>query len=1020
MIRVSPSKPISYKIRNKFHVVEGTLTAKEILKKIRAGKLTGEEEISPPPYERWQKLASHSEFYDAFLKRLYDKNYQSPDGDAEAEEEDSRRGKSSSERATRQGQAHKTRIGKDEKEEGGKTHRIGEDQPFGATIHQSVIDELFDDGSRKSGAGVSPEELASAGTDLIKVEPAPMESSLPPDIEKTRRLDFSADSKPPESPLPEAKALGTKDKRRRLILVGALTVGLVLLFQMGLGPAQGEKDFLTGNDKEPSREIITKKELREEKLKSLVDEGDGLAGLDTVLGYRAALDVYRSALRIDDAGNAVLGRLALAAARLLPDSDNPEALIAEIRSNIQRGRATDPHQSAYYRAEAFIAIYEDKPVEARRFVLNATEADPISGENHLATAEILLRQGELGPARASAEEAVKALPGSVRVRSTMAQVAFEQRDLARARAEALEALKLNPLHPNAYLILADTVALQNQLKEARGLYETCGRLAKFASKRVAASAYYRLAMLQEGAGIEELAKRNYRLAYHYEKDLDGLGAKVKGLNVDEVSLKPLAAEAEYGKDYFQMQGDGLLRQKKYREAVRFFQAAQLADPNDGLALIRLGEVIEKTAGSYDDFRKVMNLYQRAIDKDPKQPLGYIRLGMLETEQYNIDHAHQLLTQAVALAPNDSAPYVALGKHHYKRQDYTEALNQFLKAAKINPSDSEISYYAGLLRLLFKKEGIKDAPKFFYQAYSLDPQNYDALVEWLKLKVMSYEKNFAIKFVRNLMEADPNNASLYWAMGEVYGANKEFRRAIQYFHKSLDLENRSSKVRMSLARTLESVGELEKAVAEFRLASLLDRRNSEGFYRAADLLFQMKRYNESEEVLKYLINVTPSYPGAHRYLSKIHQVRKQKDLAIAAMKEEVTLNPHNPKFRLEFAELYMEYETYDLAIAQLTEVTNLPSITKAPEYVFDKTRAYLLLSRCYRAQGKPDSAEGPIKLALEIDGNDPELHRELGYVYYAQQRDKEGVRAFETYLNRNPAARDAAAIKSLIQQMMIEE
>jgi hypothetical protein len=42
------------------------------------------------------------------------------------------------------------------------------------------------------------------------------------------------------------------------------------------------------------------------------------------------------------------------------------------------------------------------------------------------------------------------------------------------------------------------------------------------------------------------------------------------------------------------------------------------------------------------------------------------------------------------------------------------------------------------------------------------------------------------------------------------------------------------------------------------------------------------------------------------------------------------------------------------------------------------------------------------------------------VYYSLQRDKEGVRAFETYIQRNPAAPDAPAIKGLIQQMMIEE
>ena len=58
--------------------------------------------------------------------------------------------------------------------------------------------------------------------------------------------------------------------------------------------------------------------------------------------------------------------------------------------------------------------------------------------------------------------------------------------------------------------------------------------------------------------------------------------------------------------------------------------------------------------------------------------------------------------------------------------------------------------------------------------------------------------------------------------------------------------------------------------------------------------------------------------------------------------------------------------------------------------------------------------------MDLDANDPELHRELGYVYYALQRDKEGVKAFNFYLSRNPAATDAETIRGLIQKMMIEE
>src|SRR5258708_5825058 len=151
----------------------------------------------------------------------------------------------------------------------------------------------------------------------------------------------------------------------------------------------------------------------------------------------------------------------------------------------------------------------------------------------------------------------------------------------------------------------------------------------------------------------------------------------------------------------------------------------------------------------------MNIYQRAIDKDATEAKGLVRLALLETEQYNLDRALTLIQAADRLSPEDFDVYVAFGKHYYKRKDYNESLAYFLKAAKINPRDSETLYYAGLLRLMFKKDKAKEsgteAIRFFNEAYTMNPENYDALVEWLKLKVQGFEKNFAIKFVRSLLE-----------------------------------------------------------------------------------------------------------------------------------------------------------------------------------------------------------------------------------------------------------------------------
>jgi tetratricopeptide (TPR) repeat protein len=973
---------LRYKIRNSLYEILGEYSASEILKRIASGRFSGEEEVASPPYDHWQKLASHPVFYDGFLRRIYADRYQAGSTFSEADPAPPPRELEPPIDVLQ-----------------GKTQQVASDN----TVHQEEIDALFSNGSIKQPS--SPEPAGKTQVlELVSAEAPKKPLSVP---------------EPPEEPLSPTKESPFRLKaiKPKQLVLGAVVVlgGIYLMWSPG--SKLGE---ISDAAFKPAP-TLGSSATAEERATTLGDEAEALMLQDTDLFYRGAYEVLVEALEADPNNPLLLGRLAMASARMAHSPDEAKQRRPEIERAIKSARRSDPHASELYRAEAVLSQALGKPEDANAFALKAAESNPVGSENLLLVGELHFAAGAFKEAKTVLLEAAKSDPKRVRARYFLSQLEWEMGNIDAAQKEGLETLKLNPLHPSTYLLLGEVAAARNDFAQARGLFETCGRLARFGSADIASRAYFRLGELQELSGNKGEAKQSFSLAFHYSREpTAALKQKVKGLDISKATLKKKAQESEYQGEYFQEQGTGLLSQGKTEEALRFFQAAHLLAPTDGLALIQLGEVMEKTASSYEDFRRVMSYYQRAIDRDPMEAMGYIKLGTLETEQYNFERGYKLLSQALALAPDSEKPYVALGKHYYKRQDYNESLNQFLKAAKINPSDSEILYYAGKLRLVYKKDGARDAQRFFSQAYTVDPRNYDALVEWLKIKVVSLEKNFAVKFVTNLIQSEKQNPMLYWVLGEIYAENKEYRRAITYYHQSLDLDNRQSKVRMSLAKALEAVGELEKAVAEYRLSSLLDRRNSEGFYRAADLLFQMRSYAQAEEVLKFLMGVTPNYPGVHRYLAKINALREQKDAAVESMKQEVANNPENYKFVLELAELYMDYARYDEAITELRRVTGLPATAQAPELKGEKIRAYLLLSRCYRAKAQPESAEGAVKLALQMDSNDPELHRELGYVYYSMQRDKEGVREFEYYLERAPAAQDVSAIRGLIKRMMIEE
>ncbi len=1024
--RSSEAKP--YRVRNRLHEQETDLSEKEILRRISKGKLSGEDEFSLPPYEKWTKISTEPIFYDALLKKLYKGEY-SPAASEKAETENEHSDFSDEdthkEKATRRvGEPVKagevSPEGNAEENEDSKrnikTKQFGEEKA-GATIHQSAIDELFSQSNiPKSDADLTGKERP--GTKLVPI-----------------KVEMDSEAEPPSNPLeikipsseepPEITEKKRREKRNRILIYGGGAIVLILLFLTGTPSKSPPQDAKNQTAAVPAsiHELIDASSTKEQKIYRLVDEGDRLYEADVPLFYEGARSLFVEASLLNPTSAPVLSRVAESSARCLWFTSDPKMMEEQARDAITRGRSSDPQASQFYRAEALIALFHKDFDGARKSIGLAGDADPSNTENSLVKGEIAFEMGDPETARASFNDVIKSNSRSIRAHWFLERLSAnqkEEKDEKRTTREALETLRLNPLHADSYYDLAQIASEQNRLKEAKQLYKTCVALAQFGSKNVMASAYYRLGLLQEVSNEKEESQKSFALAYYFAPENKGVyEEKLKGLDLSEKHLKELAETHEYGWSYFSEQAESLVTEKKYGEALVFLRAEVLLRPNDAMPLVRLGEVTEKLVSSYEDFQTVVSYYQRAIEKDPTAAPAYIKLGLLESEQYNLDRAYQLLKQAEALAPDEAEPYVALGKHFYRVKDYTAAIDQFSKAFKMNPYDSEILYYAGLLALLGRKEGQRDALNFFYRAYLLNPLNYDALVEWSKLKVVRYEKNFAIKFIRNLIEQDPKNPNWYWVLGEIYAANKEFRRAIGFYHQALDIDNRLSKVRMALAKSLEAVGDFATAIDEYQASFLFDRRNSEGFFRACDLLIQQRNYKDAERGLKDLVSVTPNYPGAHRALSQVYQARNMPEPAVDEMKKEVANNPLNVAFRLEYAELLMAFGKFEESIAELTEVANLPTLAK-PEAAYEKVRAYLLLSRAYRALNQFESAEGTIQLALDIDANDPELHRELGYVYYGEQRPNEAVKAFEFYLNRNPAATDGNLIRSLIKNSVIDD
>lgn len=975
-------KAPKYKLRDKAHEVVGTFTETELIKAIESGKYTGEEEIQVSGSSKWQRLASNASFYDAFLKRVHGKEYGFESDQEEVKEElDSNKNENLTE-------VHSDTTDLKASEKAAKKER-----GTGLTLRDSEIQSLFKSQSgEKTEVQIEEMQIPSREED---------EKSLP-------QIQMTFNER--QNEVRENNNAARNNDRRRIALWGiVLVLVLVSLFNLGQNKESTE---ITGKDE--------LKKLEESVSQPLNISNEILIQLASYYSAQDTLPGYRVANKILDLGNfnteksidIIRQKTAVLSELIVLERDNAD-LINQLTTWVSKGREVDPQASDFYRAEAKVLLAAGNYSDAKKVALRAKEANPQDPENALLLSEITLENKDIADSKIYLETIEGEIETSVRKKKILARVNLELQNYRGLESAADACVAISPAHSECYYLLSEGYAKQNQLKKARAFLELAARLSPFTKDTTGKVIFERLVQLEGVLGKEEDVKKYQSLTQLFEKDVTNeirksLKAEWEGFVVNDDFLIKRASEQD----------------KNSKSIFKYYVAATSIDPKSREAKLQMGRALEKEINGIEGYQRTEAYYQIATHDDPGFVKAFVRLGATQTEQYNFEKGHSYLLHALQLDDTDPEAYFEMGKHLYKRQDYVSASDMLLKAKQNNFQSDELYYYFGLVRQKLDRSKIRESMEAFYTAYSLNPENYDALSEWLKLKLVANEKAFAIKFLKSLQAADPKNAEVLRVLGEVYLANSEARRAVNYFHRSLDLNNTSSKTRMSLARALESIGELDTAAEEFHEAARIDPKNAEGFYESARVLFQLQNYPKMAVVVKKLQDLSPNYPGSHKLGSLVAQSTGDKEKALSEMKKEVENNPENYSFVIEFAQLYMRFNMFNEAIVELSKITNLPTETstdktKAAQYVKVRLTAYYLLSGCYRLLAKPELAEGAAKLGLKVDSENALLRRELCFVYADEQRFPEATRECEYYLRRNPAAEDADRIKQKLKDMNID-
>lgn len=430
----------------------------------------------------------------------------------------------------------------------------------------------------------------------------------------------------------------------------------------------------------------------------------------------------------------------------------------------------------------------------------------------------------------------------------------------------------------------------------------------------------------------------------------------------------------------------------YEQTGRFADAAAILRKllAQGGNTLETRRRLAESLGRSRQFGQAVDEYKKLLAQDPRNADYFLAISWIERERKNYQRAWEALEGARRLDPDSvQIQFNAIGllEAEGKLEEAATQIQQLLRATrKAEYALDEKRRRTVLLEQLGALQlqlGDHDAAvKSFRQIGAVDPDFLpQALARVVTALRSAREFERAEEEARKAVAQVGDDFMLANLLAEVLADRGKTKEAVKIAQRQLGNAETDLSVHLAIGRIYQMGRQFEKATASIDRASRLAESDAERvqvLFAYGSMLERARRYEESEEKFRDLLELAPDNAGAMNYLGYMFAERN------------VNLQ-----------------EAHDL-------------IQRALD-IEPENGAYLdSLGWVYYRQNKLELAAKYLERSLEQYKDDPTVHGHLGDVYYKQGRVEDARRHWQRALlewNRSaPAERDPDEIESLKRKL----
>ncbi len=262
-------------------------------------------------------------------------------------------------------------------------------------------------------------------------------------------------------------------------------------------------------------------------------------------------------------------------------------------------------------------------------------------------------------------------------------------------------------------------------------------------------------------------------------------------------------------------------------------------------------------------------------------------SFIENEDWKGLEKHSLLW--VDQLPSDSWGLFYLGLAYHYQGKYSEALESYHEALRINPEDAEVWYNLGLA--YFNQGKHSEALESYREALRINPELVEA---WYNLGLAYFNQgkhSEALESYREALRINPELVEAWNNLGLAYSNQGKYSEALESYREALRINPELVEAWGGLGNAYHYQGKYSEALESYREALRINPEYAEVWYNLGLAYFNQGKHSEALESYHEALRINPELAEAWGRLALTYKIKHQDGQAREAYWQLKKLNPY---------------------------------------------------------------------------------------------------------------------------------